>query len=198
MSREDHVRRLQFSPSEQELYNMVKTRTRDTFPELLGPQTVAKANYFNVLAWINSLRRTCNHSIIQGRSALPSIRSASPLFRDLGDDDIDGHGRGARTMDFKGSSGLDVMDYVSQHLQNIASEESGIRSPASISSDIIATPMSRGFLKVPSDGRSSGSGSPIMSEGASPDPSATTIAYMAMPTKIERLVRDLQDSDQKR
>jgi SNF2 family DNA or RNA helicase len=199
MPREDHVRRLQFSSSEQELYNIIKTRTRDAFPELLGPQTVPKANYFNVLAWIDTLRRTCNHSISSGRLPSHSIQSASPRSQDLGsDDDVEIFGLCPETVPIEGSSGLDLMDYVSQHLQDIATKNSDVRSPASIIPDILATPMSQSLLKVPSDGRSSGSRSPRMSERASPDPFATTIACIAMPTKIERLVRDLTDGEQKR
>ena len=197
--REDHIRRLQFSSSEQELYNIVKTRTRDTFPELLGPQTVSKTNYFNVLAWIDTLRRTCNHSIINERLPLTSIQSASSRFQDLeNDDDVEILSFYSKTIPIEGASGLDLMDYVSQHIQDIASKKSGVHSPASITSDILATPMSQSLLKVPSHSCSSGSGSPRMSGRASPDPFATTIAYMAMPTKIERLVRDLTEGDQKR
>lgn len=190
MPREDHVRRLQFSFSEQKLYNIVKNRTRDAFTELIGPRTVTKAN-FNVLAWIDSLRRTCNHSIINGRLPPPSIQSASPRFQDLGNDDNE-------TVPIEGSSDLDLMNYVSQHLQDIASKKLGISSPTSITSDILADSMSQSLLKVPFDGRSSSLGSPRISERASPDIFATTVADMVMPTKIERLVRDLTDGDQKR
>lgn len=198
MPREDHVRRLQFSSSEQELYNIIKTRTRDTFHELFGPQTVSKADYFNVLAWIDNLRRTCNH-IINHRLPLPSIQSKSPRFQDLGnDDDVEIPGFCPETIPVEGSSGLDLIDYLSQHSQDIASRNPGICSPASIIPDNLATPMSQSLFKVPSHGRSSDSRSPRISERTSPDRFATTIAYMAMPTKIERLVRDLTDSDQKR
>ena len=203
MPRENLVQYLQFSSSERELYDNIKTRARDTFPELFGPQAVTKANYFNVLAWIDNLRKICNHGLINKRSPSPPIQSASPRFHGLGnDDDVEFPDFCSETMPIEGSSGLDLLDYVSQHLQKITSENSDIRSPASITSGNLANPMSQKLLKVPSHrhGSSSGSESPRISRWGSPDPFAITTACMAVPTKIERLVRDLidKDDDQKR
>ena len=205
MPRENLVQYLQFSSSEREVYDNVKTRTRDTFPELLGPQAVTKPNYFNVLAWIDNLRKICNHGLIHKRLPLPPIQSESLRLHDLGnDDDVEFLDFCPETVPIEGSSGLDLLDYVSRHLRKINSENSGISSPGSTTSGNLATPMSQNLLKVPSDrpgsGSGSGSESPRISRWGSPDPLANTTAYMATPTKIERLVRDLidKDSDQKR
>ena len=201
MPRENLVPYLQFSSSERELYESVQSRTRDTFPELFGPQAVTKANYFNVLAWIDNLRKICNHGLTNKRLPFPATQSASPRFHDLGNDsDVEFPDLCPETMPIEGPSGLDLLDYVSQHLQKITSENSGICSPASITSSSLATPMSQKFLKAPSDRRGSDSESPRISGWASPDPFAITTACMDMPTKIERLVSDLtdKDGDQKR
>ena len=197
MPRDNVVQYLQFSSSERELYDNVKTRTRDALPELLGPQAVTKANYFHVLAWIDNLRKICNHGLISKHSSSPPIRSASPRFHGLGNnDDIEFLDFCKGTGPIESSSGLDLLDYVSQHVQKIDSENSGICSPASSTSGILASPTSEKHLKVPAgaDGHSLGSASPRTPRWGSPDP------CMSMPTKIERLVRDLidEDSDQKR
>ncbi len=195
MPRKDHVRRLQFSPSERELYDKIRTRTRDAFPELLSSQATTKANYFDALAWINNLRRTCNHGLTMERSPLPSIRSATPPSYGLGNDNTEILGFYPETVPIEGSSGLDLLDHVSQHLQEIDSENLGISSPVLTTSDVFATPISQNLLQVDSDRGSSGSEFPRNPECASPDPFVITTACMAMPTKIERLVRDLTDSD---
>ena len=200
MPRKDHVRRLQFSPSERELYDKIRTRTRDAFPELLRSQAATKVNYFDALVWIDNLRKTCNHGLTMERSPLPSIQSAGPSFHGLGNDNNEILGSYPENVPIEGSSGLDLLDHVSQHWQETASENFGISSPVSTTSDVLATPISQNLLQVDSDCGNSGSEFPVNPGCASPDPSVITTACMAMPTKIERLVRDLtdMDGDQKR
>ena len=200
MPRKDHLRRLQFSPSERELYDNIRTRTRDAFPELLNPHAATKADYFDALAWIDKLRKICNHGHISKRVPLPPIRSASPRFHKLCSDATELPGSGSETVDVEESSGIDLPDPVSQYLQEIASEKSGIGSPASITSSIVATPVSQDLLEVETDRGISELDSPKGSGCSSPDTFAITTACVATPTKIQRLMCDLADDegDQKR
>ena len=194
MPRKDHLRRLQFSPSERELYDNIKTRTRDAFPELLNPQAATKAKYFDTLAWIDKLRKICNHGLIIERLPLPPLRGVSPRFHGLGNDATELLGSGSETVGVEESSGIDSPGYISQYLQETASEESGTGSPASIACGVFAAPMSQDLIQVDSDRGNSKSRSPRVSGCADPDP------FMAMSTKIQRLVCDLTDNegDQKR
>ena len=191
MPRKDHLRRLQFSPSERELHDNIRTRTRDAFPELLNPQAATKANHFNTLAWIDRLRKICNHGLIVERLPLAPIQSVSPCFHGLGNHDNELLGSGSETVGVEESSDIDLLNHVSQ---------SGIGSPVSIPSGVFATPTSQDLLQVDSDRGNSESDSPRVSGCASPDPFAITTACMAMPTKIQRLICDLTDNegDQKR
>ena len=200
MPRKDHVRRLQFSPSERELYNNIRTRTRNAFPELLNHQAETKATYFDTLAWIDKLRKICNHGLITNCSPLPSTRNVSPRFQGVGNDATENLGSGSETEGVEESSGIDFLDHGSQFLQEIASEKSGIGSPVSITSADFATPMSQDLLQADFDRGQSNPGSPTISGCASPKPFAITTACMTMPTKIQRLMCDLTDNvgDQKR
>ena len=195
MPRKDHVRRLQFSPSEQELYDNIRARTRDAFPELLSHQAATKANYFDTLAWIDKLRKICNHGLIMERLPLTPIRGVNPRFHGLGNDATGPLGSGSETVGVEESSGIESPGYVSRYLQEIASEKSGIESSASITSGVFATPMSQDLLQIDSDRGNSESESPRVSGCASPDPFAITTACMARPTKIQRLICDLTDND---
>ncbi len=195
MPRKDHVRRLQFSPSERELYDNIRTRTSDAFPELLNPQAATKPNYFDALAWIDKLRKICNHGLIMERLLLPPIRSVSPRFHRLGNDDTQLLGSYSETVGVEGSSGIDLLDHVSRYLQEIASENAGIGPPASITCGVFATPMSQDLFQVDSDLGNSESASPRVSGCVSLDPFAITTACTAMPTKIQRLICDLTDND---
>ena len=58
MPRKDHLRRLQFNTAERELYDNIRTRTRDAFPELLKPQAATKANYFDTWRGSTGLGRS--------------------------------------------------------------------------------------------------------------------------------------------
>ena len=200
MPRKDHLRRLQFSPSERELYDNIRTRTRDAFPELLNPHAATKANYFDSLAWIDKLRKICNHDHISKRVPLPPVRSPSPHFHNLWSDATELPGSGSKTVDVEESSGTDLPDPVSQYLQEIASENSGKGSPPSITSNIVATPMSQDHLEVETNRGNSELDSPKGSGCSSPDTFAITTACVATPTKIQRLMCDLTDNeaDQKR
>ena len=191
MPRKDHVRRLQFSPSERELYDNIRTCTRDAFPELLSPQAATKANYFDTLAWIDKLRKICNHGLIVERLPLPPIRSVSPRSHGLENDATELLGSGSETVGVEESSSNDLLDHVLQ---------SGIGSPVSITSGVVGTPMSQGLLQVDSNRGNSESESPRVSGCASPDPFAISTSCTAMPTKIQRLLCDLTDNggDQKR
>ena len=203
MPRKDHVRHLQFSPSERELYDNVRARTFDAFPELRSHQPAPKANYFDTLAWIDKLRKICNHGL--GMKRLPStpIRGLSPRFHGLGNNATETVDSDFETVGIEESSGLSSPGFVSQYLPEIASEESGTGSPASMACDVFATLMSQDLLQIDSGGGDSKSDSPRVSGCASPNPFAITTACMAMPTKIQRLICDLRDltdneGDQKR
>ena len=194
LPRKDHVRRLQFTPSERELYDNIRTRTRDAFPELLSHQAATKANYFDTVAWIDKLRKICNHGLVMERLPLTPIRGLSPRFHGLGNDATEPLGSSSETMSIEESSCIKSPGYVSQYLQEIASEEPGTGSPASIACGVFAAPMSQNLIQVDSDRGNSKSGSPRVSGCANPDP------FTAMSTKIQRLVCDLTDNegDQKR
>lgn len=200
MPRKDHVRRLQFSPSEREFYDKTRIRTHDAFPELLSPQTATRANYFDTLAWIDKLRKFCSHGLISKRLPLPSIRSVSPRFNGLENGATKLLGSGSEIVGVEESSGNDLPDPVSQYLQEIALGNPGIGSPASITSDIVVTPTSQDLPQVDSDRGNSKLESPEGSGCASPDPFSVTTTCAAMPTKIQRLMCDLTDNegDQKR
>lgn len=200
MPREDHVRRLEFSPSERELYEDIKTRTRHALPELFSPQTATKANYFNVLWWIDKLRKICNHGLIKDCSRVPLVRSASPCSQSL-ESDGETFGFALQTAPAGASSGLDLLDRVSQKLQETALKRSGSITQRSMTPDISAAQRSRNMAPTRSDDHcTSVAESPESPACASPDLFATITACNAVPTKIERLVRDLleSESDQKR
>ena len=200
MPRKDHVQCLQFSPSERGLYDNISARTRDSFPELLSHQAATKANYSDTLAWIDKLRKFCNHGLVMERLPLTPIRGVSPCFHGLGNDATEPLGSGSETVGIEESSGINSPVYLSQYLQEIASEESGTGSPASISCGVFATPMSQDLLQVDSDRGNSKLEFPRVSGCASPDPFIITTPCMVMSTKIQRLVCDLIDNegDQKR
>ena len=200
MPRKDHVRRLQFSPSERELYSNIRTRTRKAFPELLNHQAATKVNYFDTLAWIDKLRKICNHGLIMKCSPLAPIRNVSPRFQDVVNDATENLGSSSETVGVEESSDIDFPDHDWQFLQEMASEKSGIGSPVSFTSADFATPMSQDLLQADFDRGHSDPGSPTISACASPKPFAITTACMTMPTKIERLMCDLTDNvgDQKR
>ena len=193
MPRKDHVRRLQFSPSERELYNNIRTRTRNAFPELLNHQAATKANYSDALTWIDKLRKICNNGLIIERLPLPPIRSESPRSHGLGNDATKLLGSGSETVSVEDSMGINPLD-VSQYLREMASERSGIDSPSSTTSSVLVNPVSQDLVQVDSDCGNADTASKI-SECASPDPFAIRTACMAIPTKIQRLVRDLTDND---
>lgn len=190
--REDHIRYLQFNPSERELYENIRSRTRDACAGLLGANASDKVDYVNVLAWIDNLRQICNLGLINEWSHLPPVQPASPRFYRIGS---------VETLDFspvavptptKDASGLDILDYVSQNMKARALEDSGLPSPVSNASSIPSTAVSQDLLNVSFDHSESGPVSPRSSEWPTPDPSTITTA---MPTKIERLIQDLADND---
>ena len=180
MPRKDHVQRLQFSPAERELYNNIRTRTRNAFPELLNHQAATKANYFDTLAWINKLRKICNHGLIMELSPLPPIRNVSPRLQAQGSlgwvplkrsdtdetvnsDGTENRGSGSETVGVEESSGIDFLDHGSQCLLEIDSEKSCIRSPISITSGVFATPMRQDLPQADFDRGHSDPGSPKIS-----------------------------------
>ena len=193
MPRKDHVRRLHFSPSKRELYDNIRARTRDAFPELLSHQAANKATYFDTLACIDKLRKICNHGLVMEHLPLTPIRGLSPRFYGLGNDAAEPLGSGSETVGIE-SSGTDSPAYISQYLQEIASEESGTGSPASIACGVFAAPMSQDLLQVDSDHGNSKLESPRVSGCTKPDPFTITTACMAMSTKIQRLVCDLTEN----
>ena len=198
--RKDHVRRLQFSTSERGLYDSIRARTRDAFPELFSHQAATKVNLLGTLAWIAKLRNICNHGINMERLPLTPTRGVSARFLGLRNDAADPLGPGSETVVVEESSGIDSPGYVSQCLQEIALEKSSIETTASITSGVFATPTNQDLLQSDSDRGNSESESPRVSVCASPDPFAIKTACMAMPTKIQGLICDLTDidGDQKR
>jgi SNF2 family DNA or RNA helicase len=196
MPREDYVERLHFNSSEQELYDSVKSRTRDALPELLGPHGAAKPNVFNVLVWIDNLRKTCNHGLINERSLVSPIRKVLPLSDSYGGTNTDVEdGELSGNVPIEGSSGLDLLDYVSQQLQEASLQHADMRSQALIVSDMLAAPVNRDHLQVSWDSHSPGAMSPKSSGGSSPDRVSATATSMPIPTKIERLVQDLMNDE---
>lgn len=196
MPREDHVRYLQFSSSERTLYETIRNRTRDEFPELLSATTSGKVDYFfHILAWIDDLRQFCNHGLINECSKSPLAQRANSLFHSVGSvEPLDSY-PGAVPMEDPPS--LDVLDRAAQISSKRASKDSGISSDASNNPSISTAMASQNVLNFSIDQPESGLLSPRSSEWATPDPSTIT---SAIPTKIERLIQDLtdKDDDQKR
>jgi SWI/SNF-related matrix-associated actin-dependent regulator of chromatin subfamily A3 len=68
-TRTDELRFLEFSPKEQEYYDIVKQSTIQKMDEALAQNPLAPSQYLNALQWLNELRLICNHGLAHSRKA---------------------------------------------------------------------------------------------------------------------------------
>ena len=196
MPREDCVEHLHFTSSEREMYDKVKSRTRDAFSEFSAPRAWAMLGRLNVLVWIDSLRKICNHGVDITCSSLPVVQnglshchSVSKLNRNGDKFEL------SEAIGTEDSSGLDFLDYISERMVETSSEPAAILSPASTGLDILDVPTSHDYRRPPCESYSPDTQSSNSPEWPSSDRISTPSTAMAAPAKIRRLVRDLMDVD---
>lgn len=190
MSRTDETRPVQFSPSERELYNSVEIQTRNVLSGL-SLSSEGKFDRFNMLAWINSLRATCNHGCLIEDSLQISARSSSRRSNKLKS--------GSKTSGicsdiaaFENCSSFDHFEYVSNHSYQAPSGGGGSSTRIRLESDVTET-TSGSLLKVPYTDQGSGSISASSAQPTSPSPNLVLTGFTPRPSKIDAVVRDLTD-----
>lgn len=63
----DLIRYLDFSSAEQEVYDAAKIRTREILDDAISSGTTQRGHYLNALQWLKTLRRICNHGVLESR-----------------------------------------------------------------------------------------------------------------------------------
>ena len=195
LPRKDLVRRLHFRPSERDIYNSVKTRTIDTFPELCGLENSAKVSYLHILAWIDKLRKICNHGRINEPTLLPSDPHIGVPVDNDGDKNNETSTPWINFDSNELSSTIDLMDHVSQRLQEITSRQSISEAR---DSGVLATAIDRQFQDEMCD-RDRDPTTPEF-DCSLEDCSASRTHQTTSSTKILSLMEDLPDkaTDKKR
>lgn len=63
----DQIHHLDFSSSEQEIYDAAKIRTADMLDDAIMSGSERRGLYLNALQWLNALRLICNHGVLESR-----------------------------------------------------------------------------------------------------------------------------------
>jgi len=77
-TREDEIHSLDFTPSERELYENAKQRTKKKLDDALATNPMQSGKYVNALQWLNQLRLICNHGHLQSKKGDENIPAQMP------------------------------------------------------------------------------------------------------------------------
>jgi hypothetical protein len=198
--REHHIRYLDFTGREREMYESVRGQTRETLKDVCSGTHNAKLNHFNVLSWVNNLRLSCNDCSVHtgdSRSFLTNSSSDS-----LGDGEVFDISPVEETEIEPAESlaGIDFFATISEDLRTDSLEYYQHYSPhpryhAAASQLIQPTAHSPTLLFPPRLDRISGTQTPGSSYVGTPDRSLAGTPILFLPTKIQSLVNDLVNDD---
>ncbi|CZR65227.1 uncharacterized protein PAC_15127 [Phialocephala subalpina] len=76
--RQDSIRKLSFSPEEQEYYDKVKEGTIRKLDAAISTNPLQPGQYLNALQWLNELRLICNHGLVHSNREVHKTVSIVP------------------------------------------------------------------------------------------------------------------------
>lgn len=76
--RQDSIRKLSFSPEEQEYYDTVKEGTIKKLDAAISTNPLQPGQYLNALQWLNELRLICNHGLVHSNREVHKTVNITP------------------------------------------------------------------------------------------------------------------------